>query len=105
MRVLVVDDLRTFSFGFEPVYARSSAEAMPLLKEEWDELWLDHDLGGEDTTIPVVDWLAEAAFNGCPAKVGIIVIHSSNPSGSQTIERTLKRYGYTVRRVDAARFI
>jgi hypothetical protein len=76
--VLVVDDLRHFPFPAR--YARTSKRALALLARTptLDELWLDHDLGGSDTTIPVVDWLAERAFAQNPYPVGQIYVHTAN---------------------------
>ena len=69
-----------------------------------DELWLDHDLGGDDTIRPVAAALEEAAFNGEPFDIGTIFIHSSNPSGAEYIMRGLLRWGYNVQRVSAPQF-
>lgn len=48
---------------------------------------LDHDLGGDDTTHPVVLWCCENDF--WPVEV---VCHSSNPPGREWIEEVIKRY-------------
>lgn len=54
---------------------------------EVTDLSLDHDLGGDDTTRPVVMWMWE---NDCwPQRV---VCHSSNPVGREWIEGMVKRY-------------
>jgi len=93
-KILVVDDIRQFP---PPVtYARTSARAVQLLRKtpQLDELWLDHDLGGRDTAMPVVDWLSERAFNDNPFPVKKIFVHTSNPSGAATMVRTLTRWGY-----------
>ena len=97
--VLVIDDLRTFTFPAR--YARTSGEGLDALAthEPLTELWLDHDLGGDDTIMPVIDHLAERAFNEQPYPVARIVIHTSNPSGAETMERVLRRWGYPVVRV------
>ena len=53
---------------------------------------LDHDLGGDDTTRPVVLWMCENDF--WPDKV---VVHSANPVGREWLEGMIKRYsGYEV---------
>ncbi|MEP7091065.1 MAG: cyclic-phosphate processing receiver domain-containing protein [Nocardioidaceae bacterium] len=110
MRILVVDDLRTFPrLGAE--YARTSAEALVVLDQlvgseaVLDELWLDHDLGtGADGALddigPVVDWLCERAFFGEAPRIGVVVVHTSNPVGARMIDAALQRW-YPVRRVDA----
>lgn len=64
--VVVVDDNRLFPG--DPVYARTSAEALTLLADvdSVGQLWLDHDLGETDDIMAVVDYLAERAFHGDP---------------------------------------
>ena len=111
--VLLIDDLRVFRVTdpySDLAIARTSAEALEILKaepeKEWDEIWFDHDLGftpdGEpDTTLPVADYLAERSFFLDPVKVGIVFIHTSNPVGARTLTVTLNRYGYHTRQVHA----
>lgn len=66
--ILGIDDLRPLPWTTR--IARSSGEGIKLLQEHRDsfidELWLDHDLGGDDTILPVVTLMEEAAFNGKP---------------------------------------
>lgn len=89
--ILVVDDERTFRrFPGETFYAKTSLDAIDFLKNNSvEELWLDHDLGGEDTTMKVVDFLVEHKedFEGLR-----IFIHSMNPVGAMNIDRALRRY-------------
>jgi hypothetical protein len=58
---VLVDDARGFRDKRPALVARSSQEALDLLNELRDErvddLWLDHDLVGEDTIRPVVEQL------------------------------------------------
>lgn len=97
---LIVDDERTFQM--DGTYVRTSKDAIAMLcTGTWDEVWLDHDLGGEDTTMPVVDLLSRESFlygDKNPHKDTVIYVHSQNPVGVDTIVRTLTRYGYDVRR-------
>lgn len=99
--ILVVDDLRTFP-GIDATYARSSHRALATLRvvPGLDELYLDHDLGGEDTIMPVVDYLQERSFFGDPLPIGRVTVHSDNPPGCETIMRALNPI-YICRRVDA----
>ncbi|MEU2723600.1 cyclic-phosphate processing receiver domain-containing protein [Streptomyces smyrnaeus] len=101
--VLGIDDLRQLP-GAARV-ARTSCEGIQLLREHRDsfidELWLDHDLGGDDTIMPVVALLEEAAFSGRPFHIGTIFIHSANPVGAETIVRALTYWSYQVRRATA----
>ncbi len=61
-----------------------------------DELWLDHDLGGEDTIWPVVEMLERAAFDERPFDIRAVFIHSANPPGAAKIRQALRRWGYHV---------
>jgi hypothetical protein len=101
--VLGVDDLR--SLPIVTRLARTSRDGVLLLEEHRDqaidELWLDHDLGGDDSIMPVVALLEEAAFDGRPFQIGMVYVHSANPSGAETIVRVLRRWDYRVRRATA----
>ncbi|MBQ1157969.1 hypothetical protein KBZ21_07340 [Streptomyces sp. A73] len=101
--VLGIDDLRQLPRATR--VARTSCEGIQLLQEHRDsfidELWLDHDLGGVDTIMPVVTLLEEAAFSGRPFHIGTIFIHSANPVGAETIVRALTHWSYQVRRATA----
>lgn len=94
--ILLVDDMRTFADGRECVIARSSAAAIRWLSEREfdgiDELWLDHDLGGFDTGMKVVEWLESERPN-----IGRIIVHSSNPAGAKRMIAALEVAGYDVR--------
>jgi hypothetical protein len=84
--IVVIDDLR--SHPDAAVHLRTSAEAIAWLGAfdgEIDELWLDHDLGGEDTIRPVVHFIAERAFTGSPLSIKRIVVHTANPAGAAWI--------------------
>lgn len=48
---------------------------------------LDHDLGGEDTTRPIVLWCCGS--NWWPIEV---VVHSANPVGREWLEGMIERY-------------
>lgn len=108
---VVVDDLRNFRTPRPVLMLRNSADALVWFEEHKgdsvDELWLDHDLGMTpdgiaDTTMPVVDWLCEQAFNDAPVDIGQIWIHTSNPVGARTIAAVLERYGYRAQKVQAS---
>ncbi|MFF7472731.1 cyclic-phosphate processing receiver domain-containing protein [Streptomyces sp. NPDC008092] len=98
--ILGIDDLRPLPWTTR--IARSSDEGVRLLQEHRDsfidELWLDHDLGGDDSILPVVTLLEEAAFNGRPFRIGTVFVHSANPIGAETVVRSLTRWNYQVRR-------
>ncbi|GAA3918576.1 hypothetical protein GCM10022244_29750 [Streptomyces gulbargensis] len=88
--ILGIDDLRPLPRATR--VARTSHEGVQLLEEHRnsfiDELWLDHDLGGEDTIMPVVTLMEEAAFRQ-PFQIGAVFVHSANPIGAETIVRSL----------------
>ncbi|CAM3260521.1 cyclic-phosphate processing receiver domain-containing protein [Tsukamurella hominis] len=91
---LFVDDLRDPPDATWTV-ARTSAEALAILQTgaQVDELSLDHDLGGEDTSRPIVLHLAE--HGGWPATVRV---HSANPVGVEWLVGMIERYGPGVTR-------
>ncbi|MGX6605962.1 cyclic-phosphate processing receiver domain-containing protein [Micromonosporaceae bacterium Da 78-11] len=101
--VVLVDDLRSFVDGRVAEVARTSAAGVALLlrrrDERLDELWLDHDLGGEDTIWPVVQVLEEAAFDGRAFDIGTVYVHSANPPGAAKIAQALEHWGCQVRAV------
>ncbi|MEU7180999.1 MULTISPECIES: cyclic-phosphate processing receiver domain-containing protein [Streptomyces] len=101
--ILGIDDLRPLPRATR--IARTSRGGIQLLEEHRDsfidELWLDHDLGGDDSILPVVTVLEEAAFSGRPFQIGTVFVHSANPIGAETVVRALTRWNYQVRRATA----
>jgi len=97
---VLVDDVRGFRDKRPALVARSSAGALDLLDELRDEriddLWLDHDLVGEDTIRPVVELLVRLANEGTPQSVGQIHIHSSNVGAGHWMRLELHAAGYSV---------
>jgi hypothetical protein len=100
-RIVLVDDLRSFVDGRVAQVARSSAAGVEALErhrgQRVDELWLDHDLGGDDTIWPVVEVLERAAFEDRPFDIGVVYVHSANPAGAARLIQALRRWGYHVR--------
>ncbi|MFF5554122.1 cyclic-phosphate processing receiver domain-containing protein [Streptomyces olivaceoviridis] len=101
--ILAIDDLRALPQATR--LARTSREGVQLLQEHRDividELWLDHDLGGDDSIMPVVTLLEEAAFHGNPFQIGTVYVHSANPIGAETVVRCLSHWKYRVKRAVA----
>ena len=99
--VVLVDDLRSFVDGRRAEVARTSAAGVDLLHryrgQRLDELWLDHDLGEDDTIWPVVEVLERAAFEDRRFDIGVINVHSANPAGAAKITQVLRHWGYRVR--------
>lgn len=100
-KVILVDDLRSFVDGRHAEVVRTSAAAVELLgrcrDQRVEELWLDHDLGGDDTIWPVVEVLERAVFDDRPFDIGVIYVHSANPAGAAKIAQVLRHWGYRVR--------
>lgn len=94
---LWVDDERPAPEGW--VWAKTSETAIGLvmLANYTDtpvvEISLDHDLGGDDTTRPLVLWMAEQEI--WPE---IVRVHTQNPVGREWIEGMIERYGPGVAR-------
>ncbi len=86
---LWVDDLRDPPAGWW--WAKTSRAAIDVLvahRGQVEEMSLDHDLGGDDTTRPVVLFMCENEW-AWPAKV---LVHSANPVGVEWLEGMIERY-------------
>lgn len=97
-RILILEDDPARHVAFrgrlhEPTIVTTVAECLLLLEaQEWDELYLDHDLGGEvyvpsgpGTGYEVACWL-EANPSRQPRR---IVLHSLNPVGRARMKAAL----------------
>lgn len=89
---LWVDDLRPPP-GSGWFWAKDSKTAIRAL-DYWrkiglacDEISLDHDLGGDDTTRPIVLWMCQNAW-----PTSRVYCHSANPVGREWIEGMIARY-------------
>lgn len=84
-----VDDIRRPPTGW--VWAKTSAHAIHLLDgfkfQGVEVMSLDHDLGGDDTTRPIILWMCENYF--WPIEVRV---HSANPTGVEWLESMISRY-------------
>ena len=80
--------------------ARSSKDAIQFLLYNrcvgYDTIYLDFDLGGDDTAMPVVMWLAEEAFYGHLYSVDYIYLISDNPVGREACRLILERWKYHI---------
>lgn len=105
--IVVVDDLRTH-VDPRALHLRDSASALEWLAGPHgaiDELWLDHDLGDEDTVRPVVLWLEEQVFAGRAPVIGTIYVHTANPVGAAFVLSSRLLGGhYRVARADLSSF-
>jgi hypothetical protein len=97
---VLIDDVRDFRDERPALIARSSHEALGLLerlgRNRIDHLWLDHDLGGEDTIRPVIDLMLHLANTGPPLNVGEVHIHTANVGAGHQMVLELQTAGYTV---------
>ena len=88
MKKLFVDDLR-MPVGSDWVIVRSSEEAINWLRKNGmpDLISFDHDLGGEDTAIKIVNWIIERVLDECLFfHDGFeYTVHSANPVGRENI--------------------
>ncbi len=85
---LWIDDIR------EPpdeswCWVKSSEEAMCMFGADVTEISFDHDLGGDDTAMPVVRWIEELAHSGEIARFKWS-IHSANPVGRANLEAAMR---------------
>lgn len=91
-RVLVIEDIRTLNFPC--VYARTTAEAEPLLfGQAWDAVWFDFDMAEtmEDLAKPtgtvrgLVRKMEKMAQEGTILPIRKVVVHTMNPAGRAEI--------------------
>jgi hypothetical protein len=112
--IVVVDDRRVFRNEvltendvslLDVQYFRNTHDAVTGISalvldgSQISQLWLDHDLGGDDTTWPVVDLLVLTAYQQEPLLVENILIHSMNIGERDRIYNHLQ-YWYNTNVVD-----
>jgi hypothetical protein len=102
-KTVLIDDVRVFRDGRDCVLATSVAEGVAVLRdlqhERIDELWLDHDLGGDETIWPVVRVLEQFALKGTGWDIGVVKIHAQRSGPAYEIGVSLRRVGYRTERV------
>jgi hypothetical protein len=85
---LWIDDVRPAPDGW--IWAMTLAEALnEIATGDYDEVSFDHDLGGDDTAMPVAKRIEELAYLGDlePPKWRI---HSANPVGRANLKAALE---------------
>lgn len=89
---MFLDDLR-YPHAKDFIIARSSADAIWMIDQYGMPVYIafDHDLGGTDTSIKLIDWIIEKVLDG-----NLIIpdffeysIHSANPVGAGNIRGKL----------------
>lgn len=109
MKSLLIDDLRVFRDQFTPEdldVARTSSEAIKLLDiNQYDNIFWDHDLGGDDTSMTVASWLLQKGVSGDRYAVETCYIHTANPVGAINLKNTLESrfLNYKCVRLDASK--
>lgn len=93
---LFIDDIRDPSSP-DWVIARDSATAISIIEANGcpAEISFDHDLGGDDTAIPVVKRLVELDLDAAGAYIPPhfhFTVHGANPVGRENIRALLAQY-------------
>ncbi len=86
----------------QAIWVKTAPECVAKLEEPWDEVHLDHDLGGEqfvddsreDCGMEVVRWLC--LFSRPHLKKTRFLIHSHNPSAATMMAMQMMMNGYRV---------
>jgi hypothetical protein len=99
---VLIDDTRSFGDNRPCRVARTSAQGVALLTSlrhsHIDELWLDHDLGGDDTIWPVIRLLEHASLGGQPLDVGMVHVQATRSGPAHRMLISLHRTGYRATR-------
>lgn len=90
-----VDDIRTppddtwtwAKTSQDAIYWLMSSQICEHEECQFDIMSLDHDLGGDDTSRPIVLWMCENEY--WPEEV---IVHSANPVGIEWLEGMIRRY-------------
>lgn len=100
--VVLIDDVRRFRDDRPCRVARTSRAGVALLLElqgsHISDLWLDHDLGGQDDIWPCLRVLEEASLEGRPFDLGLVHVHAARSGPAHRMGVTLRRSGYRVER-------
>jgi hypothetical protein len=92
---LWVDDIRRPPDPTWQWASSSSAAIAVLSSAQVMEMSLDHDLGGSDTTRPIVEWLCENVLHWPP----IVRVHCAAPTGRGWLLGMIYRHNPHLRRV------
>lgn len=106
-RILLLDDDPARAVEFQArhpgvTWVATAAECIEALHESWDEVHLDHDLGGEqyvdhdrdDCGMAVVRWLC--AEPRAHLQSALFIIHTHNQGAAVAMTFQLQSTGYTV---------
>jgi hypothetical protein len=104
-KTVLIDAVRVFRDGREcpvattPTYGVALLRTLYLRRARIDELWLDHDLGGDLTIWPVVRLLEDEALAGRVWDIGVVKVHAQRSGPAYEIGVSLRRVGYRTERV------
>jgi hypothetical protein len=88
---LWIDDVRPAPPGW--YWTKTSQEAIGFLSQNLYTvvtISFDHDLGGDDTTMPVIRYLEELVYHGT-VRAPKMLVHSMNPVGRANLQRAIDR--------------
>ena len=85
---LWIDDLRDPPDDTWTWAKSSSVACQHVLSDAVAEISFDHDLGGDDTAMPVALLIEERAYNGIAPPQWHV--HSANPVGRANLQATLR---------------
>lgn len=93
-RLFIDDEREPPNDGHDWVVARSSYEAIRIVaqKEIPTFISFDHDLGGNDTSMVFLKWLADACLEYRRGFTFEYYVHSQNPIGKENIEGFIKSF-------------
>lgn len=76
-----------------PAVGRTSAEAIAIVLERGmpSYMSLDHDLGGDDTSMEFLKWLANVYYTD-DMKIPFYYVHSENPIGRENIKAFMRSW-------------
>lgn len=103
--VLVIDDERIFPFSDDVrvTYARTSGEACGVLYHgpSITEVWFDHDLGGDDTGMKVIEYMEQTNLDGTywADRIGRAYVHTMNTVAAPRMVTALRNMGIDTLRV------
>ena len=104
MKILVIDDKKEWvvdAIGKQfpdakVVWVTTWQEGLEILNKraKWDEVWLDHDLGGipEETIRPLIRELESEGYHQRPYPVNKFILISGNYDGNKYMNDALSKY-------------
>jgi CheY-like chemotaxis protein len=106
MRIFILEDdrqrnllFREVAIGLDATFAESYTEAVRKFDPPYDVIFLDHDLGDrihvhsddQNTGAAFTRWMPPCPIDAAP----VVIVHSYNPDGAETMRKTLEGKGYT----------